>query len=63
MRCAHHERFVQVTVMKYLTPGNFDISKQGGVLPDVQCNDYPHSGRVSAENDSCISQALMALEY
>lgn len=54
---------VQVTVMKYLTPSGFDISKRGGVIPTISCNDYPHPGRVSPTSDTCILQALKTLEF
>ena len=53
---------LQITVMKYLTPSGFDISKRGGVIPNVQCSDYPRAGRVSAQEDTCIQQALRALQ-
>jgi hypothetical protein len=54
----HKRSFVQVTVMKYLSPSGFDITKQGGVIPSEFCSDYAHAGRVAAENDSCIRLAL-----
>lgn len=53
---------IKVTVEKYLTPHRHDISREGGINPDVSCNDYPHTGAVSADNDSCIQLALRSLQ-
>lgn len=34
---------LKVTVAKYLTPvSSYDISREGGLTPDVPCRDYPH---------------------
>ena len=52
---------LKVTVAKYLTPKRHDITKQGGINPDVACRDFPHPGPVSPANDGCIRAALQAL--
>ena len=33
---------LKLTVAKYLTPKSYDISKDGGLNPDIRCKDYPH---------------------
>lgn len=33
---------LKLTVAKYLTPKLYDISKNGGLSPDIYCKDYPH---------------------
>lgn len=33
---------LKLTVAKYLTPKNYDISRNGGLNPDILCKDYPH---------------------
>lgn len=34
---------IKVTVAKYLTPGPYDITKKGGLQPDIACADFPHA--------------------
>jgi C-terminal processing protease CtpA/Prc len=53
---------LKLTVAKYLTPSRYDISREGGLQPDVSCSDFPRRGVPSAANDACISRALEALE-
>lgn len=36
---------LKLTVAKYLTPQHHDIATQGGLAPDIACNDYPHGAR------------------
>jgi C-terminal processing protease CtpA/Prc len=36
---------LKLTVAKYLTPKMYDISKNGGLTPDIMCKDYPHGER------------------
>ena len=36
---------LKLTVAKYLTPKMYDISKSGGLAPDIYCKDYPHGER------------------
>jgi C-terminal processing protease CtpA/Prc len=49
---------LKVTVEKYLGPDGYDISRTGGITPDVACNDYPHGGLLTASDDRCIAAAL-----
>eukprot|EP00850_Spirogloea_muscicola_P021587 SM000255S08766 [mRNA] locus=s255:59:2147:+ [translate_table: standard] len=49
---------LKLTVAKYLTPARYDISKRGGLRPDVPCSDHPHRGG----DDRCIALALEALQ-
>jgi len=35
---------IKLTVAKYLTPSRFDISREGGLTPDVACSDHPRGG-------------------
>lgn len=39
---------LKLTVAKYLTPKSYDISKDGGLNPDIRCKDYPHGELMSA---------------
>lgn len=32
---------LKLTVAKYLTPKMYDITKHGGLTPDIYCKDYP----------------------
>eukprot|EP00250_Pteridium_aquilinum_P007143 c16926_g1_i1 orf=20-2062(+) len=50
---------LKLTVAKYLTPKRYDISKQGGLLPNKLCSDYPHSKGMF---DECINQAVTNLQ-
>ncbi|MCO5556695.1 hypothetical protein L7F22_010246 [Adiantum nelumboides] len=50
---------LKLTVAKYLTPKRCDISKQGGLLPNKYCSDYPHAKGVL---DECIRQAMTSLQ-
>lgn len=36
---------LKLTVAKYLTPNMYDISKHGGLTPDIYCKDYPRGER------------------
>jgi C-terminal processing protease CtpA/Prc len=55
---------LKLTVAKYLTPGGYDITRQGGLQPDLACDDFPHGvfnggglqGR--PRPDGCVLQAL-----
>jgi C-terminal processing protease CtpA/Prc len=49
---------LKVTVEKYLGPDGYDISRNGGIEPDLACNDYPRGGLASASDDRCIAAAL-----
>eukprot|EP00850_Spirogloea_muscicola_P023147 SM000332S12452 [mRNA] locus=s332:56334:60509:- [translate_table: standard] len=49
---------LKLTVAKYLTPARYDISKRGGLRPDVPCSDHPRRGG----DDRCIALALEALQ-
>ncbi|KAI5066867.1 hypothetical protein GOP47_0017395 [Adiantum capillus-veneris] len=51
---------LKLTVAKYLTPKRYDISKQGGLLPNKVCSDYPHAKGMF---DECISQAITSLQH
>jgi hypothetical protein len=33
---------LRLTVFKYLTPDGVDISREGGLIPDIQCNSSPN---------------------
>lgn len=50
---------LKLTVAKYLTPKRYDISKQGGLLPDRFCGDYPHA---EGSSDKCINEAVRKLQ-
>lgn len=50
---------LKLTVAKYLTPKRYDISKQGGLSPNMYCGDYPHAKGMS---DECINEAVMNLQ-
>jgi hypothetical protein len=58
---------LKLTIAKYLTPDGYDITKQGGMAPDLLCDDYPHgifngSGlRPGGKPDACVLQALDAI--
>ncbi|KAK9837070.1 hypothetical protein WJX81_000274 [Elliptochloris bilobata] len=52
---------LKVTVAKYLTPGGYDVSASGGLMPDVACSDYPHGGLPTPADDRCIAAALSLL--
>jgi len=45
---------LKLTVAKYLTPARQDIARDGGLLPDVRCDDHPRSELAS---DACMEQA------
>ncbi|KAF8072837.1 CBR1 [Scenedesmus sp. PABB004] len=49
---------LKLTVAKYLTPHAYDISRQGGLVPDVPCNDYPHGVFTPGTADRCVVEAL-----
>lgn len=53
---------LKVTVEKYLGPNGYDISRRGGIEPDVACNDYPHGGLASASDDRCIAATLRLIQ-
>ena len=53
---------LKVTVEKYLGPDGYDISRRGGIEPDVACADYPHGGLASASDDHCIAAALRLIQ-
>lgn len=52
----------KVTVEKYLGPDGYDISRAGGIVPDITCNDYPHGGLLTATDDKCIAAALRIIK-
>lgn len=33
---------LKLTVAKYLTPNMYDITRDGGLAPNIVCKDYPH---------------------
>lgn len=41
---------LKITVAKYLTPGGWDIARQGGLQPDVACVDHPRERWQTAES-------------
>ncbi len=55
---------LKLTVAKYLTPAGYDITRQGGLQPDLACDDFPHgvfggggaAGR--PRPDGCVLRAL-----
>lgn len=53
---------LKVTVSKYLGPTGYDISRNGGITPDITCNDYPHGGLLTASDDRCIAAALRLIQ-
>ena len=53
---------LKVTVEKYLGPDGYDISRKGGIEPDLVCNDYPRGGLASASDDRCIAAALRLIK-
>ena len=52
---------LKVTVLKYITPAGHDISKAGGLLPDIACIDFPHVGLPTPDSDSCIAKGINAI--
>jgi hypothetical protein len=38
---------VKLTVAKYLSPTGFDISRRGGLPPDISCHDFPRGSCMS----------------
>lgn len=53
---------VKVTVAKYITPNGYDITRAGGLAPDVTCHDFRHAGEPSGASDTCLKAALQALQ-
>jgi hypothetical protein len=52
---------LKLTVAKYLTPKMYDISKNGGLTPDITCKDYPHGeGECMAKWREPCGVALLA---
>jgi C-terminal processing protease CtpA/Prc len=50
---------LKLTVAKYLSPTLRDISRQGGIAPDVECHDFNRAvDGNSAGNDECILKAV-----
>ncbi|CAM6106245.1 unnamed protein product [Calypogeia fissa] len=49
---------LKLTVAKYLTPSRYDITKKGGLMPDMACHDYPHE---KGQSDKCIEEAIKML--
>jgi C-terminal processing protease CtpA/Prc len=45
---------LKLTVAKYLTPAQHDIARDGGLMPDVRCDDHP---RGELASDACMEQA------
>lgn len=54
---------VKVTVAKYLTPDRYDISRAGGLPPDVYCSDYPHGVLTEGPADRCVLTAVDQVVY
>eukprot|EP00897_Mesotaenium_endlicherianum_P001537 jgi/Mesen1/1410/ME000130S00497 len=48
---------LKLTVAKYLTPGRYDITLNGGLLPDSFCTDHPRAN----SSDACILKAMDAV--
>jgi carboxyl-terminal processing protease len=55
---------IKLTVAKYLTPNYHDISREGGIEPDMQCRDHPRGLLPSADGkyDECIMQGMRYLQ-
>jgi hypothetical protein len=54
---------LKLTVAKYLTPRGYDITKKGGLRPDLACDDFPHGifaggSGLQGRPDGCVLQAL-----
>lgn len=49
---------LRLTVQKYLTPNQYDISQAGGLPADRSCTDFPHLAMSGSAMDACISAAL-----
>eukprot|EP00877_Chromochloris_zofingiensis_P000051 jgi/Chrzof1/10046/Cz04g25070.t1 len=49
---------IKLTVAKYLTPSKYDISREGGLQPDMHCSDYPHGVFTQGRADTCVIGAL-----
>eukprot|EP00882_Tetradesmus_deserticola_P003170 GHRQ01003361.1.p2 GENE.GHRQ01003361.1~~GHRQ01003361.1.p2 ORF type:complete len:167 (+),score=83.83 GHRQ01003361.1:3-503(+) len=49
---------LKLTAAKYLTPKAYDITKFGGLTPDVACKDYPHGVFTPGRADRCVTSAL-----
>jgi C-terminal processing protease CtpA/Prc len=53
---------LKLTVAKYLTPSQYDISRSGGLAPDIACRDYPHGVFTKGKADRCVLGALNYLQ-
>lgn len=56
----HGDGGLRLTVAKYMTPKH-DITETGGLVPDLECSDYPHAGAPSVTNDRCLAAAVQSL--
>ncbi|KAK9841245.1 hypothetical protein WJX74_002514 [Apatococcus lobatus] len=52
---------LRLTVQKYLTPNQYDISQAGGLPADRSCTDFPHLAMSGGPMDACISAALQRI--
>ncbi|KAK9805537.1 hypothetical protein WJX72_003921 [[Myrmecia] bisecta] len=52
---------LRLTVAKYLTPRR-DLSREGGIRPDVKCDDYPRA-TVTDRDDRCLVASLTVLDH
>eukprot|EP00955_Chlamydomonas_euryale_P082098 363670-Chlamydomonas_euryale.AAC.10 len=50
---------LRVTVAKYLTPSGYDIAREGGLVPDVVCDDVPPHD--PAVGDACLASAVQTI--
>lgn len=52
---------LRLTVQKYLTPNQYDISRAGGLPADRACTDFPHLAMSGRPMDACISAAMQQI--
>ncbi len=52
---------LRLTVQKYLTPNQYDISQAGGLPADKACTDFPRMAMAGGPMDACISAALQQI--
>mmetsp|Transcript_9205 Transcript_9205/g.22784 ORF Transcript_9205/g.22784 Transcript_9205/m.22784 type:complete len:637 (-) Transcript_9205:387-2297(-) len=49
---------LRITVAKYLLPGGWDVSEQGGLMPDQKCAAPPRGVVAPGRADACVMRAL-----
>lgn len=50
---------LKLTVAKYITPSGYDITRKGGLAPDLVCHDHPRG--LTGRPDVCVARALHSI--